>query len=521
VIGPARVVVRGRTYRSNPLTVHVRGGAGAVAPGQPSPPATDPTAPPDDEGKPPEPGEVTVDDDRMVDGAQFDPEAFIRTVADRVDPYVGEQVTATVYLYVRGGIRSAPVVSREPTTVGFWTHDLLPPQRTLDSTEQVVQGVPFQVYQLRRWALFPLRDGDLTIGAAELSVQTGSFFDMFRGPRELQRTGVPVTLHVRPLPPGPRPAVVGDFAVQASLDRTQVATGDAVTLTVQVQARRGNVRDARIELPAIDGLRALPPQTTDQVESPHDTVGGVRRIEWLIIPERAGTYRLPALGVDVFDPASGRYTRAESVPLTLTAAGNAVTPPPEPASPDAEDGAESEEEPRFGPVHTSSELERLKTPISSEPWYPWAVALGPTALLALFLFSRIRRRLDRRRLATTPARVVRSARKRLAGARAMAEASDPTAFYGEIARVLQAVLEARLGGPVGGFTHRELHAHLGARGMEEDLARRVVEELEGCDYARFSAAGVARAEMESCTDRVQAIVERLDRFAPRAVEEPS
>jgi hypothetical protein len=103
----------------------------------------------------------------------------------------------------------------------------------------------------------------------------------------------------------------------------------------------------------------------------------------------------------------------------------------------------------------------------------------------------------------------------------MAQAGEPTAFYGEIARVLQAVIEARLGGPVGGFTHRELHAHLGMRGMEEDLARRVVEELEGCDYARFSAAGVARAEMESCTDRVQALVERLDRFTPRVEEEPS
>jgi hypothetical protein len=523
-LGPARVVVGGRRFESNRLSVVV------VPAGQKPPPAplqggfapgTDPDATPEP------PADPLAPPTGRLDGAQFDPEAFLRTVVDKREPWVGEQVTVTIYLYVRSGIRSAPTASREPTAEGFWVHDLLPPQRSLEATEQNVDGTPFRVYVMRRFAAFPLRTGTLTIGAMTLDVPTGTVFDLFGATpqRSLRREGLPLTITARTLPETGRPAGearVGRYTVEASLDRTQVATGDAVTLTARVRGT-GNLRDVRIATPAIDGLSFLEPQIKDEIESPGDRVGGVRTFEWLVVPRRAGSYVLPALGFATFDPAAETYGRAESPPLTLVAAGNTVAEPasgdatPTNATPESADES-AEAAATFGPLRTESALRRRSPLLVEAPWFPYALGAPPALWLAALLLSAVLRRARARADANAPQRALRGARKRLTKADALAKAGDARGFYGELSSALKTALEARLGEPVGGFTLSALRGHLGARGMPEDLAARLVDELEGAEFARFSASGASPDELGRARDRAQALLDRIDRFTPSPAE---
>jgi hypothetical protein len=41
--------------------------------------------------------------------------------------------------------------------------------------------------------------------------------------------------------------------------------------------------------------------------------------------------------------------------------------------------------------------------------------------------------------------------------------------------------------------------------------QRLINELEGADFARFAASGVNRDEMERCLKRTNAIIERIQR----------
>ena len=52
--------------------------------------------------------------------------------------------------------------------------------------------------------------------------------------------------------------------------------------------------------------------------------------------------------------------------------------------------------------------------------------------------------------------------------------------------------------------------------MHQDLAHRLIEELEGCDFARFSSVGGSREEMKRCLGRSRALLTRLDRFQVNA-----
>jgi hypothetical protein len=499
-LAPARAVVGGRSFRSAPLTIEVRPGAGAAAQDGPS----------DDRsgGKAAE-----------VEGAAYDSHAFLRTVVDRADPWVGEQVTVSIHLYVRGGLSSAPVITQEARADGFWTHDLLPPSRTLEATRETVRGVPFRAYELRRFAAFPLRSGELTIDPMEVRLETGSLLGLFQGGQPTVRKGVPVTVRARALPDPARTDVeVGRYRMEATLDRHAITTGDAVTLRVRVEGT-GNVRDVQLALPDIPGLRSLAPRIEDDIQVRGDTVGGTRTFEWLLVAEQPGTYRIPSLTMDTFEPGADTYRRLRTQALDLEVVGTPVATQDEGDAVDGPgDDHRADPASLLGPLRPRSALRRARPRLWNQPWYAVALAVPPLAWLALFAVGRLRQRVEVLGRRTAP---MRSIRQRLRRARHHAEAEEPRPFYGEVAQAVTQALTARLGTPVGGLTHPVLHAHLLARGMDGDLADRIVEELDGCDYARFSATGVTRAEMDQCLARVDAMLERIHRFRPSPEEDAS
>jgi hypothetical protein len=509
-IGPASVAAGGRTFRSNTVTVTV--GAGGATSGSDPQGAPDPAT-----GPPPA--------DRR-DGMQYDPRGFVRTWVDHGEPYLGQQVTVTVYLYTRDPLRGSPTITQEPSTEGFWTRDLLPPSRTLRGERQRLNGRTFHVYVLRRFAAFPLETGELTIGPTSVTVTQGGIFGIFGGGRTepLSRTGVPVTLDVRELPEAGRPpgeVHVGSLALEAELDRPQVATGDAVTLTVTAEGR-GPIEQVRIPPPSGDGLRVLQPEIRDEISTPDDVVRGRRTYRWLIVPERPGEHTLGPFEVPVFDPGSGTYSTARAPALTLTAAGAAVDgAAPEATARDEAAPAEAGEAPRFAPIRTRSALSRTHTLPTRQPWFLALLALGPLAFGGALLFRLARGRARRADPKHAPKRARRAAQKQLAAARDHARANAPREFYAAVSHALEAVLQAKLGHPVGSFTHAELRRVLGERGMDEALAGRVMDELEGCEFARFSAVGVSGEEMERCLSRARELLAELDRFTPTSPEEES
>ena len=49
--------------------------------------------------------------------------------------------------------------------------------------------------------------------------------------------------------------------------------------------------------------------------------------------------------------------------------------------------------------------------------------------------------------------------------------------------------------------------------MSPELIARVLDELEGCDFARFSAAGSSTDELHAAAGRVRTLVDRVRRWS--------
>ncbi len=107
-------------------------------------------------------------------------------------------------------------------------------------------------------------------------------------------------------------------------------------------------------------------------------------------------------------------------------------------------------------------------------------------------------------------------RELLRNAQQALRGDDPRAFYDAIVSSITHALDSRQGEPVGGLPHTELRKRLLETGLDEDLVQRVINELEGADFARFAASGVNRDEMERCLQRTATIVGRIQRSAGRS-----
>jgi len=479
---PAVAKVDGKIYRSTPLTLVVHPVAGDVN-GTSGPAAT-----PD----------ATVDSE--LSGARYDERAFLRTVIEPDEVYIGQQVNVTVYLYTRLRLSPQSVIPSKPSMDGFWVHD--DPITSLQSQTIALRGGHYRVYVLQRSAAFPQRSGELTIGPPKVTfdVGGGSFFD---APERVQRVGEPVTVNVKPRPqPGPANAVVGRYAVRAWLDRASASTGDAVTLRVDATGL-GNVQDLRIDLPPIVGVRTLQPAIRDRQQFEDGKLSGTRSWEWLLIAEAPGEHTVPPIELHFFDPDTEEYGSASTPALTFAASGAAKPSPPaiEPVDALPKPGAST-----FGPIRMYSALTRGDTPVRERAWFPWLLAFPPVVFALIMLGGGVARRREERSATASAVQ-----RQLVRGAQNALEANDPRSFYDRIVASITHALDSRLGEPVGGLPHTALRVRLVAEGFDEDLIQRVINELEGADFARFSASGVNEDEMERCLQRTAAIIERMGR----------
>jgi hypothetical protein len=505
-IDAVRVSVDGKVYASRPIEITVAGG-GAVPPSGPTQQPGSASGTPGASGAP------------AAEGAAIDAMAFLRTVVDKPEPYVGEQVTVTIYLYARQQLRSAPAIVQEPATEGFWTRDLLGPNHNLQPQRQVVSDsagnqAVYAVYVLRRFAAFPLRDGELAIGPMSLRIDQGSVFDVFAPtrPSALERTGVAVPVRVRALPEEGKPdgdIAVGRFELAATLDRDQVATGDAVMWKATVRGE-GNLGGVRVATPAIDGVEVLQPETKDLVEAPQDLVTSTRELAWLLVPKVAGAHTVPPLVLHTFDPRIGRYRTLSTAPLTLVAAGQAVAAAVAPSAAQADAAPETRpQEIEWPPIRARSELRRAQARWIESPGYAVGLAVPPFAWSCLVLVSWARRR-GAARAAQPGAIAQREARRHLLAAQDAARRSEAVAFYAEAAAALIGALRTRLGPEVAGLTRTELRTELTRRGAGDEFAAAIVAQLDRWDFARFGATGAAgltdeEARLRDLFGRIEAI----------------
>jgi len=290
---------------------------------------------------------------------------------------------------------------------------------------------------------------------------------------------------------------IGEWSAEAEIDRDEIQAGEGVTLTVRV---RGTGALGRLATPAlsIPGFRVRAPRDREQrMDVSTSRIGGELLFRYWVVPEKGGVQRLPAVRLAYFDPRTGAYQLAQTRPLALNVRGD-----PSVAGGDPDDHFIA---PDIRLLHDGTTIGSVSAaPLHRRPWFWLLALLPPLGFAGLLVWQRLRggggaaggRLRTRRRL--------RDAGLHLRGNRA-------AQFFAELARVLDERLAEALGQSPRALTRPQLAAGLTERGFPDELIQRISDELDNCDFARFTPAASAPEEMRAALERTEALVEDIDR----------
>lgn len=486
-IRPASVEVGGKVFESNSLKIQV-----VKAQSQPQQQQSRRNQPQQGTTQ-----NITLDKDNL----------FVRIALSKRNAYRGEQIIATVKLYVNPNV---PIAGFDevnlPTYEGFYTQDIEIPQQ-INFTREVYNDKIYQVGILKKTILFPQQNGKLKIEPFSMAllvrqrVKARSFFDdFFDNYRTVKArtTSQAVTVNVKDLPAAPADYMggVGNFNITSEISSENVTTNDAVTLKVKISGN-GNIRLVRtpeLELPT--DFEVYDPRTTDNVNANNNGVSGTKTIEYLFQPRFEGDYTIPPVRFAYFNPSTGKYVTKSTKEYNLhVVKGSEEQSTTVISSLRKEDVQLIGQDIRF--IKTGKAMLKIKghTFYGSLPFY-LSFLISAVLFIVLYLVYRKKARENANIALVRNKKANRVAVKRLKAASGYMKQNNNEAFHEAILKAFWGYLSDKLGIPVADLNREAAIKKLEDRNVSENVIKDFEEVVEQCEFARYAPTGGSEARHE-------------------------
>lgn len=453
---------------------------------------------------------------RQPAGDMNDTETFVRTILSRTNVYEQESLVATIKLYTRAPELAIQNVAL-PSFDGFVTQEIELPQDRSYELENY-KGKNYKTAVLRKYLLFPQRQGEITINEGKYDVIVAvyqvinSFFGPTRVPQQVEKSLVSpaVKVNARPLPSG-KPAAfsgaVGTFSFSGELSADKVKANEALTLKLVVKGT-GNLKfmkNPEPEFPA--DFETYDPQINLDLRVTEAGASGTRTIEYTVIPRFAGTFKIPPVEFSYFDIKSGSYKTLFTPEYTV----------------EVEKGAESNAT-TVSNFTNKEDLRLLNTDIHYIKQTPGRLSLSPTSYVESFAYwlwyivpvllfvayvvvNRKRVAANANVAAMRNRKANKVALRRLKAADKYLKAHDDAHFYEEVLKAVWGYLSDKLTLPLSELSRDNIQSELSRYGVNDELINRFTAILDRCEFARYAPSQSDEAMDQLFTETVEAIGE--------------
>jgi len=302
---PVQYSHEGRTYQTQALTVEVV--KGSLNPRSPAP------------ARQPSP----MDEDFFASPFQDRPtqpvDVRLRAVISKTSCFKGEQLLFRILLYTRNRIEAVNMVS-STSFAGFW-QEWYPVPQSISASSENVDGVIYQVYEIRKAALFASESGTLTIPALQFGMQLADSASMFVASRPVLRSTQPLKINVSELPAAAAGLPVGQFNFTASRPQGRADINDIVTLRLEISGSGNSKTILPPALPSDESFQAYPAKISQENSYGPLALKGTIRVEIPVTFNQAATITFPSLEFKYFNPENRSLVSLRSQPLSIEVSG--------------------------------------------------------------------------------------------------------------------------------------------------------------------------------------------------------
>ncbi len=506
-IRPASIKVGGKTYESNSLNIQ-------VVKGQPQQ---------QQQQSGQQQGGGQQQQDEAPAGNISKDNLFVRVAVDKSNVSKGEQILATVKLYIS---QNVPLNGFDdvklPSYEGFWTKDIEVPTQ-INFTREVFNGRIYQVGVLKKTILFPQQTGNIRIDPFEISClvrqrvrQQQSFFDDFFDNYRVVKAKVvsdPVTINVKDLPGQPDgfTGAVGNFSFSGTLDKTEGKTNEAMTLKLTVSGN-GNlnlINPPKLELP--QDFESYEPKTSDKTIASESGMSGSISFEYLFIPRYAGNFTIPAVKFTFFNPNTRQFETKTTEAFNIRIEkGKDDGKTSVVSSYSKEDVKMIGKDIRFIKQNKSALKQKGSSFYGTFEFY-LIYMLSIIGFAVFFIINRKKIKENENIVLVKNKQANKVALKRLKEAAVFLKNNQAEQFYEAVIKALWGYLSDKLSIPVADLNREKAASALLEKGISQDVVSELMKIIDDCEFARYAPAAFSGTmnEIYDGAAKVMGIFEKL------------
>jgi len=458
---------------------------------------------------------------------------FLRVIPSKKSAYVGEQIVLTYKLYTKVPVSSVSM-SKMPSYAGFWTKDISDNSGTLRQSSEYINGIEYTSAEVNKVIIVPQRSGKLMLDpmtlecVAQVRTERNNSrsmdpFDVFFNDPFFNRnivnvkkelTSQTINLEVKNLPENGKPAsfagAVGNYNFKSDIDKTELSTNEAVTITLTVSGT-GNVELLQMPTPVFPpDFEVYDPKITTSTDVSSQGLTGTKKAEYLAIPRRAGSFTIPAIEFSYFNPSNESYQTLSSEPYEIQV---------EKGTGSDEGGgifASNQEDIKY----LGSDIRHIMTgnahlkPMHSVFFGSAAYYVALLVLLALFVVLlfvlKKREQLTQDTAANRNRKADKVARGRLKNAYQHLKAKDQEKFYVEMSQALWGYIADKLGIERSKLSMDTVSETMKSKNVPDELTQQFIDTLNSCEFARF-APGSAEEKMDDLYQRGIDVISKAEK----------
>lgn len=458
-------------------------------------------------------------------------DVFLEATTNKKSAYLGEQLILTYKIYYTVPILS-PSISKAPSYSGFWTKDISDNNGVLQQSSIIRNNQEYHVATVQEIVLIPQKSGTLTIDPLNISCiaqikqerqqQRGydpfeNFFGDIMGSSytnvKKELISQPIDIEVKPLPAKDKPAsfkgAVGQFTYTSKIDKTEMKSNDAFTITYTVSGK-GNIDLLELPRPNFPpDFEVYDPKITTNTKNNSFGLSGSKKAEYVVIPRVSGDFTLNPTEFSYFDPTKNKYVVLESDKYELKVARSAN---------EGSSGiiyAGGQEAIKIvgndiNHIMSDGKLQKRGALLFASPLYfTIIIVLIAVFAIALVINKRINK-FNQNKVLVRNRKATKIAKKRLNNAYNYLKIKDQGHFYEEFSQALWGYISDKLNISRSQLSMDTVKEMMESKNVPEDITNEFIDSLNSCEFARF-APGDPDKKMEDLYEKGLEVITKAEK----------
>lgn len=458
-------------------------------------------------------------------------DVFLEAVPNKLSAYIGEQITLTYKIYFTIPISNLSI-SKAPSYSGFWTKDVTENNGVLQQSSIVRNGQEYHVATAQEIVLIPQKAGTLAIDPLNISCiaqirnekqqQRGydpfeNFFGDIMGSgytnvkKELKSQ--PIDIEVKPMPAKDKPesfkGAVGQFTLTSKIDKTEMKSNDAFTVTYTVSGK-GNIELLDLPKPNFPpDFEVYDPKISTNTKNNSYGISGSKKAEYVVIPRVSGDFTIKPTEFSYFDPSKNKYVTLESdiYELKVERSANEGNSGIIYAG-----GQEAIKVVGSDIMHimTVGNLQKSGTMLFASPLY-FIVIIAMIIIFAaaLIIYKKVNK-FNQNQVLVRNKKATKIAKKRLHNAYSYLKIKDQNHFYEELSQALWGYISDKLNIARAKLSMDTVREMMSGKNVSEDIINQFIELLNNCEFARF-APGDPGKKMEELYEKGVEVITKAEK----------